>query len=119
MENLMYHAKALWEKAQSQQYDCIDLCSFTLIPLRQMGISEGILSLFWTIAAISVGKLESFCLGLNCNSIYEGKLKRNILGKENIYRLCKTRVIEYNPPFQLSSYVWFGFFPKPSRNRCQ
>ena len=39
----------------------IRMCSFTLSPLRQTGISVEGLSLFWAIAAMSVCELQSFC----------------------------------------------------------
>lgn len=117
----MYHAKHCERRhSHNNMIAQTCLCSFTLSPLRQMGISEGGLSLFWTIAAILVGELQSFCWGLHCSSICEGKLKSNVLVKENIYRHCKTGLIDYNPPFQLSSCVCSLFFsPRPSRNRYQ
>lgn len=108
----MYHAKHCERRhSHNNMIAQTCLCSFTLSPLRQMGISEGGLSLFWTIAAILVGELQSFCWGLHCSSICEGKLKSNVLVKENIYRHCKTGLIDYNPPFQLSSCVCSLFFP--------
>lgn len=62
VENLMYHAKQCERRhSRSNMIAQTCLCSFTLSPLRQMGISEEGLSLFWTIAAILVGELQSFC----------------------------------------------------------
>lgn len=39
----------------------ICMCSFTFSPLRQIRISEEGLSLFWTVAAMSVCEPQSFC----------------------------------------------------------